>query len=491
MPSPSFRVAFPAVVVSLACIASAVACSSSSSKETGTTHDAAGGGVDGGKTHSDGGMSQKDGGGKSDGGGKTTSDGGGGDGATSGIAPPLVLPAPTANITWGKNTIYLDQAQAMTLVKTIDTPDDIDGGTTQSITINGPAAKTAGLTFPDKDCIVIFGQVMREITGSSTDASGDIVLETADTSLDLCATDAELKWEQAMELNPEAAMAAINNPMGQLKVDHKKGLSVSQGMLSYTATYGGYDYDVNLEMYGDTADVDITITKGTTAKFTVQGTLERFVVSHYASVTGGNLESYMTSIPGVKGSLTLSVVAAGSLTDKDNFTLPVPLLEYPELIGPIPVVMEVSAQFTINGSVTITSSVDVEASFDYDSTLGFTSNGATVGPAATMGSPMIQKMGSPKSASSLAAAFSAGLGFPRVQVSAFGKTLVGWIQPAFVVGGSFTFMPACQTATAEFLASGGYSLSILSHKIASGSTVFFEDPETLLESPEGCADGGT
>src|SRR5277367_5588280 len=67
-----------------------LACSSSSSSDTHPSGDA-------GSTV------------KGDGSGAVTSDGAStGD---SGIAPPLVLPAPTANITWAKNTTFIDKDQ--------------------------------------------------------------------------------------------------------------------------------------------------------------------------------------------------------------------------------------------------------------------------------------------------------------------------------------------------------------------------------------------
>jgi hypothetical protein len=256
-------------------------------------------------------------------------------------------------------------------------------------------------------------------------------------------------------------------------------------------TVGAYTLTVDMTLHGDVGNVNITITKsGGNEKFTVTGTINRSVTTHHASIHGGMLQSYATSTPGTQGHLTLGVVAAGSGTDSFTSTMPIPLFEYPILVGPILFVEKIGAEFTVNGSVMVSSSVDVQADFDYDSTLGFSYDGTTVSGSATLGSPMITETTTPHSASAGDVAFSAGLGFPRGTVSLFGLDIDAWIQPAFVVGGSFTAFPACQTANATFLASAGWELKPLGALGPSGSKTLFQQNKTLLSVGAGCPDAG-
>ncbi len=481
-----------AVVVSLGITAAVVACSSSSTKSTETNHDGGGGGVDGGKTHTDGSTGKTDAKGHADTGGKTGTDASSDAAGDSGIAPALVLPAPTADITWGDNTTFIDQTQTMALNPVIGTLDPLDGGTSQTITLPAAMVTSMGLDLSAGRIVVIYGEVMRLIDGSSTDGAGNLVLATSDTTFEAAATDANLVWEQATELTPEAAIAAMGDT-GQIHIDHKKGLTVSKGMLNYTAVFGAYSLDITLTLHGSNADVNIDVTKpGTMEEFTVTGTIQRSVATHMVGVTGHKLQNYSTSNAGVAGKIILTAIAAGSGTDSFNQTLDVPIFKFPLLVGPIPVVQSLSAQFVIMGTVTPQSSVNVSAEFDYDSTLGISYAGGSFSTTGNEGSPTITANGTPHSASPGDVAFNAGLGFPRLSLSFLGGTLVGSMQPAFLVGGSYTFFPACNTANTEFIASVDYSISILGIiPVSSGSKVLFQQEKTLLEAPAGCADGGT
>jgi len=417
-----------------------------------------------------------------DGGTKTAADGGtktatpdGGDASTA-IAPPLSLPAPTANITWAPNTTFIDQSQ-LTLVKSSD-------ATTGAVTLDSAGVKSAGLDLSTGRIVVIYGQMMGSITSSTDDGAGTLTLATSATSLDQAATAAELDWQMATELTPDAAKAA-GATLGARTV-RKKGAVVSQNNLSLSLTQSGYTYGVNMVLAGDQATVDLTIdkslAKGAKGHFGATGTIKRFVSQNHVSITGGKLQKYTNANPNVQGNLTLVVSAAADASDALSFTLPIPLFQYVTLVGPIPVVMTIGAQFVMNGQMPVDGSVQVSSSFDYDSTLGFTYDGTSVSATASIGSPTIQKSGTPQSAASSAVAFSAGMGFPRVAVNLFGLPVVGWLQPAFVVGGSYTFMPACQTADAELLAACGYSISVLGISGPSGSLTLFDQKETLLAS---------
>jgi hypothetical protein len=416
------------------------------------------------------------------------------DGGPTTVAPPLSLPAPTANITWAPTTTLIDQTQT-SLVTSVDSANQV-------ITLDSAGVKAAGLDLSTGRILVIYGQAMQTIT-SSTDDGTTVTLGTGPASLAQAVTNAELDWQQAAELSPEAAQAAAAaNVTNMLKKHHSgRALTVSGNHLSYDAEVGDYEYSVDMDLGGDTSTVTLSVSKdlvsgsagSISAKISATGQISRFVNHNHVSIVNGVLQEYDTDNPDVQGSLTLSAVAAGSGGDDLSYTLPVPLFEYPIMVGPIPVLMTVGAQFVMNGQVPADGSVQVDAVINFDADLGITYGGTSVSASGSIGPYSIAKGAVTQSGSSSAVGFSGGVGFPRIGVSAFGEGLVGWIQPGFVVGGTFTFFPACQTANAQFLAACGYDISVLSDlapDIASGETNLFESPEQVLLSAGTC-DGGT
>jgi hypothetical protein len=411
-------------------------------------------------------------------------DGGSGEGGPTTVAPPLNLPSPTADITWAPGTTYVDEMHA-SLVKSVDP-------TTFKITLDSAAVKAANLDLSQGRIIVIYGQAMRTITSASDDGT-NVTLETGPASLADAATDAELDWQQAVELSPEAAKGAGATGMRRI-VRAKNGLTVDNNHVAYVFPDGEYTFTIDMVLGGDTATVSIEAEKeisgGVTAKFTATGQISRFVDHHHVSIKGGQLQSYETDNNHVQGNLTLTAVAAASNEDSLTVTLPVPLLEYTILVGPIPVEMTVGAEFVIKGVVPAESSVDVQSVINYDSDLGFSYGGTSVSASGSIGSYSIEKGDVTQSGSPSDVGFNAGMGFPRIGVSAFGSSLVGSIQTAFVVGGSYTFFPACQTADAAYLASYEYDLSILGAIpiVSSGDQTIFEVQKTLLSA--GMCSGG-
>ncbi|NJL71867.1 MAG: hypothetical protein HC888_09780 [Candidatus Competibacteraceae bacterium] len=119
--------------------------------------------------------------------------------------------------------------------------------------------------------------------------------------------------------------------------------------------------------------------------------------------------------------------------------------------------------------------------FTYNSDLGFSYDGTTVQAGGRMGDVTFGNAVHQTGASNAISA-NFGIGYPRVSMDIAGGTLVGWAQTAFLVGGSFTFMPACQTADAQFIGSAGYDLGILGVQLASGSKKLFEQKKELLRA---------
>jgi len=74
-----------------------------------------------------------------------------------------------------------------------------------------------------------------------------------------------------------------------------------------------------------------------------------------------------------------------------------------------------------------------------------------------------------------------GLAFPRIEIGAFGEVLVPWIQTAFLIGGDYTFTPACQQAKSQFIGACGIDLSLAGFGYNAKKTLWQEE-KVLLKS---------
>jgi hypothetical protein len=149
----------------------------------------------------------------------------------------------------------------------------------------------------------------------------------------------------------------------------------------------------------------------------------------------------------------------------------------------IPVILNVKVQFVVNALVPAEGSSRVKASFSYDSDLGLSYNGTTVETGGRLGAVNFgEEVTETGAAGPVGANF--GMGFPRVELGIFGETIVPWAQTAFLIGGSFTMIPPCQTADAEFLGAAGLNLKFLGVKVNLGSHTLFRMKEELLRAGE-------
>lgn len=248
---------------------------------------------------------------------------------------------------------------------------------------------------------------------------------------------------------------------------------------------GDYHYELKLSLDTEIATVDITVSREIAgpagAKFTAKGEISRFRSKNQIVFEEGEVQEFGHEMNGMQGELTLELVVAASGSDAVNYKMPVTILKVPFLVGPVPVVLNIKAQFVINAVVPLDGSSSVRTKFTYNSDIGVNFDGVNVSAGGRMGPIQFgQDVNQTGASSAISANF--GIGFPRVELSVFHETLVPWAQTAFLVGGSYTFTPACQTADAEFIGAIGYDLGFLGFNLLSGSKTLFDEKKPLLRS---------
>lgn len=334
-----------------------------------------------------------------------------------------------------------------------------------------------GLTLDVGTPLILAGIEIGRISRMDVDDTG-IYIETEAIPLNEVFTDGEISWDYGVEFTPETVKSIAIAGVGEFPIE-------KDGPITITYELGAFTYELTVNLNGATADFTFTVTKSiggkTKGKFVATGQIARFRNKNRMQFASAQLTESDHQLNGVRGYAELRLVVTATGNDAIDYKLPVPILSIPFVVGTIPAELEIGAQFVVNASVPLDGSAQVSTRFDYDSDLGFSFDGVNVQAGGRAGSTSFGE-GIHQTGASSAISANFGLGFPRISLDIAGGTLVPWAQTAFLIGGSYTFTPACQTADAQFLGAIGYDLGILGFSIASGSKTLFSETEELLRT---------
>ncbi|GAI51154.1 unnamed protein product, partial [marine sediment metagenome] len=189
------------------------------------------------------------------------------------------------------------------------------------------------------------------------------------------------------------------------------------------------------------------------AKLIAEGEVQRFRTQGRISIKDKQVEEFANKLDKMQGEATITVVVAGSGQDFINYKPDFTLIKLPFMVGPIYMELAIKVQFVIQASVPVEGSANLKVKFTYDSDLGFRLAGAEAEADAGL-----RSLGTGDERTEVGAVMAIGanfgVGFPRVELSIY-DSLTGWIQPAFLLGGSFTFTPPCVEVKASFIAAAG------------------------------------
>jgi PKD repeat protein len=339
------------------------------------------------------------------------------------------------------------------------------------------ATDALGLDLALGDPLVLAGIEVGRISRLEVDGS-EAYIETETIPLNEVFPDGEIAWDYGVEFTPDLVKSIEIPGVGEFPV--KEGTPIN---IVYDSN--GLNFEIRVTLNTTSADFDFTVTKSiaaaTKGRFTAKGQISRFRNQNQIRFESGQLQDFGHTLKGMQGNANLDLVVTATGTDLVDFKLPVPIMKIPFVVGYIPAVLGIGAQFVVNAVVPADGSAQLGTQFTYNSDLGFSYDGTTVQAGGRMGDVTFGDAVHQTGASSAISA-NFGIGYPRVSLDIAGGTLVGWAQTAFLVGGSFTFMPACQTADAQFIGSAGYDLGILGVQLASGSKKLFEQKKELLRA---------
>ncbi len=382
----------------------------------------------------------------------------------------------TYSVTTAPNTVQIDESH-LGLLMNSDTELNV-------YTFNAAGLQTAGLVLAVGKPLIIHGIAVRKIS-SVTTVGGNLVVETEFVPLNEVFTDGTIAWDYGVEFTPDKIKS--------IEIAGKEYAVPKDGTpINISFEIGEFKYEIKATLDTETSTYEFKVTKGIVStvegRFVASGKITRFRSQNNFELGGGQLQQWGSNLSGMRGDVTLDLVVAGSGRDVIDYKLPVPIMKIPFLVGPIPVVLGIKIQFVINGSVPVDGSSRVRTGFTYDSDLGLSFNGTSVSAGGSLAGLTFGDDDMHETGASGAVGMNFGVGFPRVELSILGDSIVPWAQTAFLVGGTFTFTPPCQTADAQFLGAMGYKLGLFGFDLLSGKHTLFSHTKKLLRSGQ-CPEG--
>jgi hypothetical protein len=390
--------------------------------------------------------------------------------------------SPVNNVTWGKdkvefnvewtdNTVYFDSTQLGALKK--------EDAENHIYTFYANDTKAASLQ--EGNILVIHGKAMRKITSVTNDGS-EIIVETEEAALIEAIKNGKIAWDVGIDFNKVARNSY------SAKKGHDIPLNPMEGdtIIDVTFESGAYTFEVFMlyqdEQYGKVKlSCEKKIGGSAKGKFTAEGTLKRFRSKNEIDIENQKITKMDYQNYDMKGDLTLSLVVTASANDNLTLELPVQLLPPIPISAALPIFLNLKVLFLVNGSVPLDGSAQVTAKFNYSSAQGFKFNGLDASVDAQVGDYKMEKNIAQTGASS-AVGINFGLAFPRLEVSVGGEVLVPWIHTAFLIGGTYTFTPACQTADAAFIGACGVSINAFELFKYSKTLTLWDYRKNLLKS---------
>jgi len=350
--------------------------------------------------------------------------------------------------TFTSQTVYFDSSEASKDVVSIDLEKNI-------FTFKNSSEKAKKLK--KGDVVLIHGQALGKANRVTTSGS-NIVVETVEATLDELIEDGTIEWKTYCDFPPETDFIVL--------MDDKTVAPITRASkgTKFSFNFGPYKYSINMDMKKEYANVKLEVSKSVgplEAKMVAEGRISSFYSENKIVYKKSKVTNYSNTNSNLQGDLTLSLVINASGNDYLDVEMPVVLLAYPVMVGPILTVIKVKLQILINTVVPVEGSAQISTKFKYSSQTGFVYDGVKTSAKAQIGNFSIDKTLEPKTGAPSAIAVNFGIGFPRLEIGIFGQLIVPWIQTAFLIGGDYTAFPACRQARAAFIGGCGVNFTFL------------------------------
>lgn len=358
----------------------------------------------------------------------------------------------TFDVDWKEDVVYFDSTDIAALTR-IDTAEE-------RYHFHADNPKAASLAAGN--ILLIHGTALRKVVSTAV-VGEEIVVETGEAYLTDAIENGKVAWNKAFEFEEAETPALI---IDGSEVAIEKAVR-TQGGFSYTAEFGSYAYEIAMDFSGEDATVTCTITEtaglGVSSEFKLEGTMKKLRSTSRIEFAGGDISNVQYSNRNLRGELTASMTVKQQTADY-GFKVPVVLLKYPFLVGPIPVVLNVRLEWALTAGIPIGGEASVASTFSFDSETGFSYDGTELTANGQVG-PWSASTEKAESGAVGAMYAEFAIGFPQVEVDVFFKTFVPYARTTFLIRGDYSVSglggQSCQTAKAVFAGVVGAKLSAL------------------------------
>lgn len=272
-----------------------------------------------------------------------------------------------------------------------------------------------------------------------------------------------------------------------------------EGVVEWEMSLHGTKYQFRITAKGETAEFLVVVSRGgddPTMAYRGEATVGALRSASSSTFSGGEVAGSTVGVDGLDAKLKLSASVAGAGVTPIKLEVPVPMLKYIWMVGPIPVTVEIKANIIGSVEATAQASATAEASFSYRGDTGFSFDGSDI---TASGNTEIDEM-DPEPADSAApmgvnvdAQF--GVAFPEVSMSLFGQGLVPSIHFGAVVGSNlwwgepkagFAASSICKSAYVRAEVVGEYDFEVLGQTLDHGEHTFWKDRNDTDGGTEGC-----
>ncbi len=311
------------------------------------------------------------------------------------------------------------------------------------------------------DILVVHGQAVRRVTKITV--SGDaIIVETEEAYLTDAIKSGKIGWSYTpafdSAITPALIVDGVQHPMAKMSDPH--------GGFTHKFESGAYRYEISMNFIGDKAEVNCSIREksgvGVGTTFTLNGTIQQLTSQSEIVFTDGTVSNVTYKNKNVTGKLTVGMEVKQS--SDFGVKLPVTLLKFPFLIGPIPASLNVRLEWAVTSQIPLGGHANVASTFTFDSETGFRYDGSQFHAEGIAGNwSATTDTVSSGAVGALAAEFA--IGFPQVEIDILSKSFVSYARPTFLVRGDYSVSglngASCQRAKAVFAGIVGVKLSAL------------------------------
>lgn len=373
---------------------------------------------------------------------------------------PLDDDIPASNTTrfeveWKEGTAYFDESEVSML---------LDHDEKNSVLVfSGSSEKANNLKVGD--IIVVHGLVLAKAS-KVVETGNRISVSYVPAKLTEAISNGEIEWNVTTDFTKAQEITLIVPGKGAEVQEVRPDLTD----FTYTGKFGEYTYKIDLGLGQDEMDVKFDIKKKfgeyTSATFSTEGRVKKIASVNSIKITDSELTKFDSKNDNLRGELEVSMeVKAEAGSDNIGLEVPIVLIKYPFLVGPIPVVITMQVDFGIFYGIPLGAEAKskVSASFSFDSEGGFSYNGIDVDYDYTAGNiNLSKKEGLSGAPAPLYAEF--GVSYPYISMNIFGNTVVPTFKTTFLIRGDYSppvfGEPACHNAYLKFAGVAGVDLNL-------------------------------